>query len=185
MPIAAGLHRFGPDNAELTVRTSRTGAAARAGHDLVLAVTAWEATLDAGKDPGVATLRLDADGTSLRVLRGTGGVQALGDDEKASIVASIDDAVLRRRDIRFRSTEAQVTGGADRVSVRGDLELVGRTHPLSFELTVDEDGRLTGSAVVRQSDWGIKPYSILFGALKVADGVEVVIDARTAAAGSV
>jgi polyisoprenoid-binding protein YceI len=177
MPIAAGLHRYGPDNAELTVRTSRTGAAARAGHDLVLAVTAWEATLEVHRDPGVATLRLDADATSLRVRSGTGGVQALGDDEKASIAASIDDDVLRRRDIAFRSTSAVLTGGGDRVSVEGELELVGLTRPLGFELAIDEAGRLTGTAVVRQSDWSIKPYSILFGALKVADEVEVVIDA--------
>jgi hypothetical protein len=35
-----------------------------------------------------------------------------------------------------------------------------------------------GRAVVKQSDWGMKQYSILFGALKVADEVEVAIDAR-------
>jgi hypothetical protein len=29
---------------------------------------------------------------------------------------------------------------------------------------------------VRQSDWGIKPYSALFGALKVRDEVEVSLD---------
>ena len=31
--------------------------------------------------------------------------------------------------------------------------------------------------MVKQTDWGIKPYSALFGALKVADEVEVAIDA--------
>jgi len=183
MPIAEGHHRFGPDNAELTVHTSRTGAAARAGHDLVMTVTAWEATLEVGKDPGVAALHLDADGTSLRVLDGAGGVHTLSDDDRASIVSSIDDDVLKRGAIRFRSRTAQVTGGGDRVSVQGDLELAGRTHPLTFELAVDETGRLIGTAVVRQTDWGIRPYSILFGALKVADEVEVVIDAGTAGAG--
>ena len=29
------------------------------------------------------------------------------------------------------------------------------------------------SAIVKQSDWGIKPYSALFGALKVADEVQL------------
>ena len=50
MPITEGLHKFGPANAELTVHTARTGAAAKAGHDLVIEVTAWEATLEIGKD---------------------------------------------------------------------------------------------------------------------------------------
>ena len=36
---------------------------------------------------------------------------------------------------------------------------------------------LTGSAAVKQTDWRIKPYSALFGTLKVADVVEVSIDA--------
>ena len=37
---------------------------------------------------------------------------------------------------------------------------------------------MTGSAVVTQTEWGMKPYSALFGALKVADEVRVEIDAR-------
>ena len=39
---------------------------------------------------------------------------------------------------------------------------------------------LTGSATVKQSDWGLKPYSALFGALKVADEVTVTVDANLA-----
>jgi hypothetical protein len=39
------------------------------------------------------------------------------------------------------------------------------------------DGRLTGSAVLKQSEWGMKLYSALFGTLKVADEVRVEIDA--------
>ncbi len=36
---------------------------------------------------------------------------------------------------------------------------------------------MTGTAVVKQTEWGMKPYSALFGALKVADEVRVEIDA--------
>ncbi len=42
------------------------------------------------------------------------------------------------------------------------------------------DGRLTGDATVKQSSFGIKPYSALFGALKVADDVRVAIEADQA-----
>jgi len=35
----------------------------------------------------------------------------------------------------------------------------------------------SGSVVVKQTNWGITPYSTLFGALKVADEVEVAINA--------
>ena len=39
------------------------------------------------------------------------------------------------------------------------------------------DGDLSAVAVVKQTDWGMKPYSALFGALKVADEVVVWIKA--------
>jgi polyisoprenoid-binding protein YceI len=61
--------------------------------------------------------------------------------------------------------------------VQGELTLAGQAAPLTFELTA-ADGSLGGSAVIKQSDWGIKPYSALFGALKVADEVTVVVEAR-------
>ena len=39
--------------------------------------------------------------------KGTGGMQALGDDDKANIHQTIDDEVLKRRDIAFRSTAVE------------------------------------------------------------------------------
>jgi polyisoprenoid-binding protein YceI len=166
-----GAHKLGPDNGTLSVKTGRSGAAAKAGHDLVIQVTSWEATLDVG----AASLTLDVDSASLRVIQGTGGMQALGDDDKANIHQTIDDDVLKRRAIAFRSTS--VTGGDGGLSVQGELTLAGTTRPLAFDLDLREDGRLSGVAVVKQSDWGMKPYSALFGALKVADDVRVEIDA--------
>jgi polyisoprenoid-binding protein YceI len=176
-PIQAGTHKLGPETATLSVRTGRTGAAAKAGHDLLIDVTVWQATLEVGEDPAHTSLLLEADASSLRVREGTGGMQALGDDDKASIRETIDDEILKRQRIEFRSTEVQQADGA-RMSVQGDLTIAGQARPIAFELTVGDDGKLTGSAVVKQSGWGIKPYSALFGALKVADDVEVVIDAR-------
>jgi len=164
-------YTLGPVDGALTVRTSRTGAVAKAGHDLLLHVTEWSATLDTD----APSLTLDADATSLRVREGTGGVKPLDEDDHAKIEETIDDEVLRRRDIAFRSTS--VTAEGDRLAVTGDLTLVGTTRPIAFDLSL-AGGRVTGAAVVRQSEWGIKPYTALFGALKVADEVRVEIDAR-------
>ncbi|HEY7455505.1 MAG TPA: YceI family protein [Thermoleophilaceae bacterium] len=157
---------FGPANATLTVRTKRTGAASKAGHDLLIEVTSWEATLDD------ASLTLTADPRSLRVLEGTGGIQALDDDDKAGIAQTIDEEVLKGDPIEFRSTRV------DGSRVEGELELAGERRPISFDLAAGEDGGLTGTAVVRQSDWGMKPYTALFGTLKVADDVEVAVESR-------
>ena len=172
-----GSYILAPVNGTLLVRTGRTGAAAKAGHDLVIEVTDWKATLEVGEDPAQTWLALDADAASFRVREGKGGMQALGEDDKTSIRRTIDDEVLKGNAIKFRSTEVATDADWGRISVRGDLTLVGRSHPVAFDLLIGGDGRLSASAVVRQTDWGIKPYSTLFGALKVADEVEVTFDA--------
>src|SRR5688572_19213595 len=107
MSLPAGTHTLGPENGTLSVRTGRTGAAAKAGHDLLIHVAAWEATLDVGEDPAQTSIELDVDPTSLRVREGTGGMQPLGRDDKASIETTIDDEVLKGQAIQFRSTEVQ------------------------------------------------------------------------------
>ena len=175
MGLQAGTYRLGPDDGTLSIRTGRIGAAAKAGHDLVIEVTAWEATLHVGDSPADTSVELEADATSLRVQEGTGGMQSLGDDDKANIHTTIDDDVLKRQDISFRST--QVTGADARLGVQGELTLGGTTRPLAFDLAINDDGKVTGTAVVKQTEWGMKPYSTLFGALKVADEVRVELDA--------
>jgi polyisoprenoid-binding protein YceI len=169
--IPPGTHRLGPANSTLWVRTKRGGAAAKAGHDLDMEVTAWEATLEIGD---ASSAELTADATSLRVRRGSGGMQTLGDDDKANIHQTIDDEVLKRRDIVFRSTQVESSG--DGLRVEGDLTLAGKTEPIVFELTAGDDGTLAGRALVMQTRWGMKPYSALWGALKVLDEVEVALE---------
>ena len=173
--VQPGIYRLGPDDAVLSVRTGRSGAAAKAGHDLLIHVTSWEGTLTLGEDPAETSIELDADAGSLRVREGTGGMQALGDEELANIHQTIDDEVLQRQQIRFRSTRAEPAGGG-RISVQGELTLAGSTAPIGFDLEIGDDGAFAATAVVKQTAWGMKPYSALFGALKVADEVEVAID---------
>ena len=108
--LPPGTHRLGPGNATLAVRTKRGGAAAKAGHDLDMLVTAWEGTLEVGEDGDATSAELKADATSLRVQKGTGGMQALGEDDKANIHQTIDDEVLKREDIVFRSTGVESAG---------------------------------------------------------------------------
>jgi polyisoprenoid-binding protein YceI len=176
--LPAGTHRLGPDDATLSVRTKRVGAAAKAGHDLLMHVTSWNATLVVDEDPPRTTIELRADGSSLRVIQGTGGIQALTEDDIASIHRTIDDDVLAGREIEFRSTRVEPADDGGRHAVDGELTIAGRTHPISFELELGEDGALTARAVVTQTAWGMKPYSALFGALRVHDDVEVALTGR-------
>jgi YceI-like domain len=176
MPIGPGTYVFGPETATLTIRTKKGGAAAKAGHNLEIEVTRWNAKLELGEHPEAT---LTADSRSFKVVAGTGGVSPLGAEEKAAIPQTIDEEVLKGTAIEFRSSRVEVDRGGHTVDVQGELELFGTQRPVSFKLNVGFDGRLAGSAQLTQSDWGIEPYTALFGTLKVADDVEVAIRART------
>jgi len=160
--------KLGPPDGTLTVRTGKGGAAAKAGHNLVLEVQRWNGSFA----PDAVTL--DADADSLRVVSGSGGISPLGDEEKAGIARTIAEEVLEGGTISYRSSAVTARDGG--YDVAGELDLLGVRAPLAFSLTLD-GSRLTGSAEVKQTDWRIKPYSALFGTLKVADVVEVSIDA--------
>ena len=140
----------------------------------MIEVTAWRGAFDLDADPAI---ELTADARSLRVRSGSGGVSPLGDEEKAGIAQTIDEEVLKGGAIEFRSTRVQ-PGSDGTLDVEGELDLLGTRAPVAVELTLGDDGRLTGRAVVTQTRWGIKPYSALFGTLKVLDDVEVLIDAQ-------
>jgi polyisoprenoid-binding protein YceI len=155
------------------VKTGRHGAAAKAGHDLVIEVKSWEATLHVDDDPAASSLELSADPSSLHVVKGEGGMQALGDDDKADIRKTIDKDVLKKKSIAFTSSSVSDADGG--LAVSGELELGGTTKPVDFVVTGD-GGSVAGSATFKQSDWGIKPYSALFGALKVNDEVTVEVE---------
>ena len=127
MAIPVGTHTLGPETSTMSVRTRRTGAAAKAGHNLLFEVTSWKATLVVGEDPGGTRLEVEVDGASLKVLEGTGGMQSLGDDDKAEIEKTIDKDVLKRQEITFRSTSVEPRG--DALHVQGDLTLLGADAP--------------------------------------------------------
>ncbi len=181
MPASPGTYTLNSDHGTLTVRTKRGGAAAKAGHDLLIEVGSWEGTLHLAEDPAASSIALTADAGSMRVLEGTGGMTRLGDDDKDGIKQTIDDDILKGCTVVFESSGVRQGPGGG-FDVDGELELLGRRAPVSFALTIDDGGQLTGSATVKQTNHGIKPYSALFGTLKVADEVVVAVDAQLPAA---
>src|SRR5215210_3805943 len=128
MPIPAGRHTLGPDDGTLIVRTGRTGAASKAGHDLVIEVTSWRATLEIGDPPTQPAVALTADARSLKVREGSGGMSALDDDDRANIEQTIDDEVLRGGTIEFRSSRIEPSADGAALRVEGDLDLLGTTR---------------------------------------------------------
>ena len=177
MPVPAGIHHIGPDEASLQIRTYREGVAAKAGHDLVLTVARWDATLEVGAEPGRWTVTVNADPRSLEVREGVGGVKPLTDRDRAEIRKNIDAKVLGGKPVRFRSSDARLVDEHARLIVAGELSMAGVTRPLTAQLTIEDGGSIRGTMPLRQSDWGIQPYRGLMGALKVRDEVTVAIEA--------
>ena len=99
-----------------------------------------------------------ADASRCACVEGTGGMQALGDDDKANIHADDRRRVLKRQAIAFRSTRS-TRARRQRLDVEGELTLVGETRPLDFDLALGAAGVLTATAVVTQCRLGMKPYS--------------------------
>lgn len=154
----------------LLVRTGVEGGAARVGHRLVLSVEQWSASveLDDGEPVAVA---LRADLTSLKVRSGAGGVTPLTPVDKQVIVRNAAKTldVAKFPDVVF---EGVVQAG---YLVVGELTIHGRSRPLQAQIDVAE-GRARASIPVVQTEFGIKPYSLMLGQLKVADEVTVELD---------
>jgi polyisoprenoid-binding protein YceI len=181
MALPPGTHSVGPDNASLQVRTYREGVAAKAGHDLIIEVTRWDATVTVAGDPGGWAIELNADPRSLEIREGLRGVKPLTDKDRVEIRKNIDEKILGGSPIQFRSSGVRADGGGAGLTIDGELTMAGTTRPITAQLSVDDAGAISGTIPVTQTDWGIKPYRGLMGALKVRDDVEVVVAAKLSA----
>jgi len=173
MAIQAGSHSIGPSNGTVKIKTGREGAAAKAGHDLVLEATSWDGTVDIGDNPSVT---LNVDPGSIEVVSGTGGAKALSDKDKGDIKKSMSGKVLGSSKISFASKDVKVDNGS--MNVSGDLTVAGSSNSINVPLTVGDDGTVRGPIRLSQSDFGIKQFKALMGALKVSDAVEVELEAQ-------
>lgn len=168
---------LGPGDGSIKVGTKREGLASRVGHDLTLEVGRWsaEVTLDPD-DITRSSVTASIDGSSFEVLEGTGGAMPMSDKDRADVKKNIAQKVLPSGRIEFRSTSIE-SAGDGRFVLNGDLTLEGASRPVRLELTQSGD-RVSGRTTIRQTDFGIKPYSAMLGALKVADAVDIALDVR-------
>ena len=160
---------------ELLIRTGVAGRAARMGHRLTIAMTRWEATVAwAAAEPVSAELTVEID--SLEVLRGEGGVKGLTGPEKSLVKSNALKSLDANRypEIRFAADEIDKTDGGYRLA--GKLHIRGKSRKHVVDLRTEDLGdgwRMSVESSVRQTDYGVKPYSLLMGSVKVADEVSV------------
>jgi polyisoprenoid-binding protein YceI len=180
--LAAGTYPIGPATGTLMLHTGRAGFGAKAGHDLVIEVTRWAGTVHIDAEEIEASeVEVVVDATSLEVREGKGGAVPLLPSNKSEIATNITKVLGTERhpEMRFRSTA--VTKTANGFTIRGDLMIAGATHPADLTVSIDNSSgqpRGTVTTTVVQSDFGVKPYSAMLGAMRVRDAVEVRADVQ-------
>src|ERR1700760_3149874 len=186
MAANSGRHQLGPESGRLTLRTYRSGLAAQAGHDLTIDVIRWRAdidpaarnfTADAPSVPNeAAPLAATIDLTSLVIREGHGGIKPLTDRDRRDILGQAGQQLDTGRYPEASYTATTFTpdpaGGGGGV-IDGTLPLHGQSRPLRLQVSRAGDGEYRASATVVQSQFGIRPYSGMFGALKLRDEVDI------------
>lgn len=176
MSLRPGVVRFDAGNGRLALLTTRDGLAATAGHDLTIELTQWSAELEVADDLAPTALTVRADLNSLAVREGKGGVKPLTDRDRREIAATARKLLRTEKSPEATFTAARFDGDQERGgTIEGTLSLAGSQRPL--RLTVARTARgYHASSALRQTEFGIKPYTAFLGALKVSDQVRLEMD---------
>jgi len=185
MADIAGTYELGPGDGRVLVKTGREGLAARAGHDLTLEITRWSARLTVPDAEGggiaAATLTAELDLGSLAVRAGTGGAKPLTDRDRRDIEGQTRKILGDPATASFASARVipSSSGGSTASgAVEGTLTLRGTSRPVRLQVISPAPGQFRGSAAIRQTDFGLTPYSGFFGTLKLKDEVTVEFDVK-------
>jgi polyisoprenoid-binding protein YceI len=179
MTIKPGTYTLGPSDGTLQVRTGRQGMASKVGHDLTLEASNWNATVTIDPEPSQSEVKATIEPRSLEVVAAIGGAKPVSEKDKKDIKKNIA-GLLGNNSITFQSTSVKANSDTA-ATVVGDLSVASQSRQVTLDLTVEPDGgtvRLKGRVPVVQSNFGVKPFSAMMGALKVKDEVEVDLEVR-------
>jgi len=178
-PQGATTYAIDSDASHVVAQVDKTGLFSFAGHthEVAAPVASGSVTVDSS-NLSRSTVHLVFDASSLKV---TGKGEPAGDVREVQRTMESDRVldVSRFPRVSFDSREIEVLGrDGDRVKLRvtGDLMLHGVTRPASAELSATvAAGRLsaTGTAKVKQTDFGIQPVTAGAGTVRVKDEVTV------------
>ena len=164
---------FDASSAECLVFTFKDGLLSGMAHDLKIRVSRFEVRVDESS----RRIEAEFDPGSLRVVAAVNGQVerrgALTPANKREIERNIVQEVLHAKAyprIEFVSREVEERDSSYRV--KGDLTLHGARRPLPVRV-LHGGGAYVAEATLHQPDFGIRPYSAMFGTLKVKADVRV------------
>lgn len=181
----ARVYRVVPGESEIRVLVFRTGPLAKFGHNHVIRTTAVTGTVYRGASVARSGFRitvpvrtLEVDPPAARAQEGEAFESELSDgavrDTRDNMLGEQVLDAERHPEIEVRSIT--LTGPSWNPDVRMRITLRGKSRDLVAPVAVTEcDGRLlvTTTFSLRQSDFGITPFTALNGGLSVADSIQV------------
>ena len=173
-PAAIGQERsIDIKSSVMTVRVYKGGVLSALGHDHEIAAPIAGGSVDITAH----RVELHVSAAALRVEDPKVSDKDRDEIRKTMLGPEVLDAE-HHAEIAFKSTGAE-SGGEGSWSVRGDLTLHGQTRPVTLEVR-EKGGHYTGTARLKQSEFGIKPVKVGGGAVRVKDEVSVGFDIQLA-----
>lgn len=181
-PVGKRTFAIDTKKSSIVIQVFKDGAAAALAHDHVVDVRDFSGSIVAdAADPASATVEVTAktasffnDETKLRKKFGLDG--EMSDKDRKSVEDNMKSAeqldVAGFPTVKFVSSSVSKDGA--RLKLNGKVTLHGVTKDVSMPLEAKVDGdTVTGTATFRlkTSDYGIKPYSALLGAVKNKDEI--------------
>ena len=157
-------------NGRVEVLTYKDGLLARAAHDLLLEVQDFKLSRSG------EAVKFEFRPGSLRVVGARHGenvdTNELSADQKNEIQGNIQKEILHTDKYPVSTFTGQGTPANGGYRVNGELELVGKRVPVSFDLHMN--GNVAkGQVDIQPTLWGIQPYKALLGAIKLQDKVTI------------
>src|ERR1700686_1715897 len=170
--VSAQQHTIDTQKSTLTIHVGKTGAFSGLGHEHEVRAPIHSGTADTGAHPAVEVH------VTARELRGRDKDDSDKDHaevQKTMLGPEVLDSE-GHQEIVFKSTGAQSVGEG-RWALHGNLTLRGQTRPITVQVRL-KNGRYTGEATVKQTDFGIKPPGK--AGIRAKDEVRIEFDVRLA-----
>jgi len=168
--VSAQQHEVDTQRSTLTIHVGKSGIFSGLGHEHEVSAPIHSGTAEIGSHP---TVEIHVDARKLQVIDKGESEKDRAEVQKTMLGPEVLDSA-HHQEIVFKSSGADSIGQG-RWTLHGNLTLHGQTRTVTVQVTL-KDGRYTGEATVKQTNFGIKPPGK--AAVKAKDEVKITFDVR-------
>lgn len=154
------------ERGQIRAYTYKEGMLASVAHDLELELIDFQVRFNGGDV--TATFDVTSFTALGAIVDQNRSPKTLNAADRKKIEQTIHREVLKTH----RYPKAELSGCIIDGQLEGTLSLCGQSSPVTGPVT-SMNARATGHLEIKPSVWGIKPYSALFGALRLQDRVRI------------